>query len=91
MFRLLAIAAAVSVACGVPANGALADCRVELITRNVACPEPRDNNREVCRKTWRTIICETTSDHLAKSHLPDDELPSDQLPESRMPESQLPD
>ena len=91
MFRLLAIAAAVSLACGVSSSGAQAGCNLEVVTCNVACPDPRGSNKMgVCKRKCHTIICEANSKTLAKGHLPDSELPSDQLPQSRMPESHLP-
>jgi hypothetical protein len=93
MFRLLAIVAAISLACGISASGAQASCRLEVVTCSVACLEPRNNKMGACKQRCHAIICEVESGsrRLAKSHLPDSEMPSDQLPQSRMPDSHLPD
>ena len=93
MFRLLAMFAAVSLACGISASAAQASCSVVVITPSVACPESRDNNKmgKTCQTRHTTIICEVSSEDLAKGHLPDSELPTDRLPQSHLPESRLPD
>ena len=90
MFRLLAIAVAVSLASGISVGGARAGCSLEVTTCNVACPDPRYNKTGACKQRCHTIICETKSKQLAKSHLPKGDLPPDQLPQSRMPDSHLP-
>jgi hypothetical protein len=87
MFRLLGIAAAVSLACGIPAS-AKTSCRVEVSVCTVACS---DGKAGTCKQRCRTLICEAQPTRLAKGRMPDSKLPADQLPQSHMPDGHLPD
>ena len=91
MFRRLAIAAVVILACGNPASGVQAACRLVIVAYNIACPAPHYNRMATCKQKCHTIICERKSNQLARSRLPESDLPGDQLPQSRMPVSHLPD
>jgi hypothetical protein len=90
LFRLLAMAASVSLACGIFASGAQALCRVEITACNIACPDPA-GNKTTCKRKCHTILCERDSKRLAKSQMPASELPGDELPLSHVPDDRLPD
>jgi hypothetical protein len=90
MFRLLAVAATVSLACGISPGGAESICRVEVTACSVACPDP-GSNKTTCKRRCHTVLCARSPKRLAKSRMPDSDLPGDYLPQSHMPDSRLPD
>ena len=87
MFRLLAMAAAVSLACGMPAS-AKTSCHVEVSVCTASCS---DGKVGTCKQSCSTLVCEKQPTKLAKGRMPDSELPAAELPQSQMPDSHLPD